>query len=451
MEVVHPRCCGLDVHKKTVVASLVITSDDGTVQRTVRTFSTMTESLMALSDWLESHQVDHIAMESTGVYWWPVFNILEDEDRTLVVVNPQHMKAIPGHKTDVKDSDWIADLLRHGLLRASFIPPAPIRAMRDLLRYRKTLVHQRTQEVNRLHKVLESANIKLAAVATDVMGKSGRDMLASLIAGEQDAAVLAELARSTLRKKLPALRQALTGRVQEHHRLLLDQIVGHIDYLSVQIAQLQAEVMRLQMPEPPDLTGEEVAEVPESTPSSRAMDGEGSPPPVRDHLGLPVADAVLLLQTIPGIGPVAAATIVAEIGVDMTRFTSGKHLASWAGVCPGNHQSAGHRGSSKPTGGNPWLKAVLGEVACSIARSSGSYLNAQFHRLARRRGKHKALVAVAHSVVRIIYILLRDKTSYTDLGADYFDKLDATRLERHHVHRLEQLGYSVSLLPRATS
>jgi transposase len=412
VQVVYTRCCGLDVHKKTVVACVLITAEDGGVQRIVRTFGTMTADLLALSDWLQQLRITHVAMESTGVYWWPVFNVLEDEERTLLVVNPQHMKAYPGHKTDVKDSEWIADLLRHGLLRPSFIPPAPVRELRDLMRYRKTLVQERTQEINRLHKVLESANIKLAAVATDVMGKSGRAMLSALSAGEEDADVLAELALRSLRKKLPQLRRALEGRVKPHHRLLITQILGHIDYLSAAIAQMQDEVARLQAP---------------------------------------FQEAVDLLQTLPGVAEVTAATIIAEIGVDMSRFGSAKHLASWAGVCPGNHQSGGTRRNAKPTDGNPWLQAVLGEVACSLARSRGTYLHEQYHRIARRRGKQKAIVAVAHSVLVIIYHMLRDKRPYQELGADYFDKLDAARIERHHVRRLEQLGYTVTLTPKVAA
>ena len=408
----------------------------------------MTADLLALADWLDKLQVTHVAMESTGVYWWPVFNVLEDDDRTLVVVNPQHMKQIPGHKTDVKDAEWIADLLRHGLLRASFIPPAPIRALRELVRYRKSLVQQRTQEVNRLHKVLEAANIKLATVATDVMGMSGRDMLAAIIAGEDDAAALAEFARRSLRKKLPALREALTGRVQAHHRVLLAQILRHIDYLNESIAHLQDEIEQMQATAdaPPSSIDDQVTTDAADEESIQAPQEALHSVPARMHAD--VAQEVALLQTIPGVGAVAATTIIAEIGVDMRRFISAKHLASWAGVCPGNNQSAGRRGSSKPTGGNPWLKGILGEVACSIARSPGSYLHAQFQRIARRRGRHKALVAVAHSVLRIIYCMLRDKRPYEDLGPNYFDTLDAARIERYHVRRLEQLGFTVALSPQ---
>jgi transposase len=410
MQVVHTRCAGLDVHKRTVVACVLLTHDDGTVDRSVRTFGTMTAELLALSDWLSQLDVSQVALESTGVYWRPVFNLLEAADRQIVLVNPQHLKQVPGRKTDVKDAEWLADLLRHGLLRASFIPPAPIRNLRELTRYRKTLVHQRADEVNRLQKTLEGANIKLAAVATDVLGVSGREMLAALLGGEVDPTVLAELARGRLRAKLPALRQALTGRVQVHHRVLLAQLLAHIDFLEESIAQLQAEI---------------------------------------EHALVPYAAATELLQTIPGVGAVVAAALVAEIGTDPTRFPSAKHLASWAGVCPGNKQSAGKRLSGKTTKGNVWLRAMLGEAAWAIARSPGTYLHAHYHRIARRRGKYKAAMAVAHSILIIAYCLLRDHRPYQDLGATYLDERDAARTERYHIHRLEQLGFAVALSPAA--
>ncbi len=406
MRVVHTRCCGLDVHKRTVVACVLLTEEDGSVRRFVRTFGTMTGELLALSDWLERLAVGHIALESTGVYWRPVFNLLEGEGRELVLVNPQHVRHVPGRKTDVQDAEWLADLLRHGLLRASFIPPAPIRALRELTRYRKTLVQARTSEVNRLQKTLEGANLKLACVATDILGVSGREMLAALLSGEEDPEALAELARGRLRAKLPALRQALTGRVQPHHLVLFAQLLAHIDFLEEGIAHLQDEIEACQAP-------------------SDA--------------------AVELLQTIPGVGAVTAAAIVAEVGTDMSRFPTAKHLASWAGVCPGNKESAGKRLSGKTTRGNVWLRAMLGEAAWTIARTRGSYLHAQFHRIARRRGKPKAVVAVAHSVLVIAYHVLRDQQPYRELGADYFEQRDAARLERYHVRRLEQLGYLVTL------
>lgn len=409
MQIVHERCCGLDVHKKTVVACVLLTRADGTVERQVRTFGTMTEDLLALSDWLTDLEVRQIALESTGAYWKPVFNLLEGEDRTIVLVNPQHMKAVPGRKTDVKDSEWLADLLRHGLVRASFIPPAPIRELRELTRYRKTLVRERGQETQRLQKLLESANIKLSAVASNVLGASGRDMLHALRDGEEDPQILAEFARGQLRAKLPALRQALLGRVRPYHRVLLGELLAHIAYLDEAIARLGAEIER--------------------------------------HLA-PFAEEVQLLTTIPGVSQTAAATLIAEIGVDMTRFPSARHLASWAGVCPGNRQSAGKRLGGKPTKGNGWLRAVLGEVAWAAARTRDTYLRAQFERLAKRRGRKKAVVAVGHTILVIAYHLLRTRRPYTDLGLDYFDSLDAERIARHHVHRLGQLGYEVTLTPK---
>lgn len=379
MQVVHPRCCGIEVHKRSVVACVLLTAPDGTVRRRVSTFGTMTADLLALHDWLGTVGVTHIAMESTGVYWRPVYNLLEEEGRTILLVNPRHMRAVPGRKTEVRDAEWIAELLRHGLLRGSLIPPAPIRALRELTRYRKVLVAQRADEVNRVQKLLEGANRKLASVATDVLGVSGRAMLAALPEGQDDPEALA-------------------------------QLLAHIDYLEAAIADMQLEI-------------------------ARAL--------------APYDEAVALLQTIPGVGPGAAAAIVAAIGVDMGRFPSGRHLAAWAGVCPGNKQSGGKRLGGKTTNGNVWLRAMLGEVAWSIARCKGTYLHAQFHRLARRRGKYRALLAVAHSVVVFIHHLLPDHRPYADLGADYFERLDTARTQQHHVRRLEQLGYSVTLTPAA--
>ena len=401
MQVVHERCCGLDVHKKTVVACVLITQPEGAVQREVRTFKTMTVDLLALSDWLSRLGVTHVALESTGVFWRPVFNILEDDERTLLLVNPQHMRAVPGRTTDVRDSEWLADLLRHGLLRASFIPPAPIRAIRELTRSRKTLVQARADEANRLHKTLEGANLKLAAVASDLLGVSSRAMLAALLEGERDADTLAELARGALRAKLPALRQALAGRVQPHHLVLIRQLLAHIEFLEQAIAQVQAEIEQC-LP--------------------------------------PYAEALVLLQTLPGIRAVAAAAILAEIGVDMGRWPSSGQLVSWAGLCPSNKQSAGKRLKSPVNRGNVWLRAIMGEVAWAAAKKKDTYFYAQFHRIARRRGRNKAVIAVAHSLLVVIYHVLRTGRPYTELGADYFDRLDATRIERHHVRRLEQLG-----------
>jgi len=357
MQVVHERCCGLDVHKKTVVACILVTSPQGVVQKQVRTFSTMTVDLLALADWLKSSEVTHVAIESTGVFWKPVFNLLE-ADFSVVLVNAQHIKAVPGRKTDVKDSEWIADLLRHGLLKASFIPPEPIRVLRELTRYRGSLIQERAQEVNRLQKTLEGANIKLAAVATDVLGKSGRDMIQALIDGETDAQALAELARGLLRKKLPQLQEALLGRVQPHHRTLLRHILAHIDFLESLLEQLMADI--------------------------------------ETQLS-PYKEEQELLTSIPGISGTAAAIIIAEIGVDMEVFPSDKHLASWAGVAPGNRQSGGKRLSGAITGGNPYLRSVLTQVAWAVSHTKDNYLSAQYHRLARRLGRKKAIVALARS------------------------------------------------------
>lgn len=323
MQIIHPRCCGLDVHKQDVKACVLLTDPNGTTTSQVCTFSTMTDGLLALADWLRGHAVTDVAMESTGIYWRPVYNILEDEC-TVILVNAQHIKAVPGRKTDVKDSEWLADLLRHGLLQPSFIPPAPVRELRDLTRYRKTLIGERAQEANRLQKVLETANLKLAMVATNVLGVSGRQMLMALLGGEQDANALAELARGRLREKLPLLRRALVGRVHPYHLVLIDRILAHVTFLEESMAALQEEI---------------------------------------DRALVPFAQAVALLVTIPGVSEQAATTLVAEIGTNMEQFPSAKHLASWAGVCPGNRESGGKRKSGKPREGNHWLKAVLGEVA----------------------------------------------------------------------------------------
>jgi transposase len=393
------------------VACVLFTEADGSVHKQVRTFGAMTSDLLALNDWLNALAVERVALESTGVYWQPVYNVLE-ADHDLLLVNAAHMKAVPGHKTDVKDAEWIADLLRHGLLRASFIPPQPVRELRELTRYRQGLLHERTQQVNRLHKLLETANLKLGAVASDILGKSGRDMLDAIVAGVADPTVLAELARGRLRAKLPTLRAALEGRVHAQQRLLLRHLLVHIDFLEAQLDELTAEI--------------------EATLA-------------------PLAQAVQLLETIPCVGHTAATAIVSEIGADMSRFPSAKHLASWAGVCPGNKQSGGKRLSGETTHGSPWLRAMLGEVAWSIAHTADTYLAAQYHRLARRCGKRKAIVAVSHTLLVIVYYMLRDQRPYQDLGADYFERLDTARLQRRYVRGLEHLGFAVTLTSPQTA
>jgi len=412
MQVVYQRCAGLDVHKRTVVACVLLSQSNGAVVAQVRTFGAMTRDLAALSGWLRDQQVEQVALESTGVYWWPVFNLLEEAGHGVLLVNPQHMKAVPGRKTDVADSRWLADLLRHGLLRASFIPPATIRQLRELTRYRKALVQERTQEVNRLQKVLESANIKLAGVASDILGASGRDMLRALADGEDNPAVVADLARGVLRKKLELLGHALEGRVKPHHRVLLRAILQHSTFLEASIKGLDAEL---------------------------------------EHVLVPFTEQRQLLQTIPGVNRTAAATIIAEIGVAMTRFASAAHLASWAGVCPGNNQSGATRRSGRTTDGDPWLRGLLGEVAWAAVHQKGTSFGTRFRRLARRHNKQKALVAVMHNLVIVIYHVLRDQTPYRELGPDYFPPNDPQRQTRRHVQRLEQLGYAVTLGPHVVA
>jgi transposase len=396
----------LDVHKKNVVACVILTFREK-VEQMVQTFQTTTAGLLALFAWLKSLQVTHIAMESTGIYWRPIFNVLE-EGHTIILVNAQHMKAIPGRKTDVKDSEWLADLLRHGLLKASFIPPKAIRELRELVRYRKGLVAQRTQEINRLHKVLETANIKLASVASNVVGKSGRAMIRALIAGEQNLETVTQMAHGALRQKMPQLREALQGHLEDHHRFLLEQLLNHIEYLERTTTTICQQIQ---------------------------------------ERSVPLQQSIDLLMSIPGVQWLAAVSILAEIGTDMSCFPSAKHLASWAGVCPGNKQSAGKRLSGKTTQGNPYLKAVLTEVIWGISRTRDNYLSAQFHRLSKRLGQPKAIVAMEHSVLTIIFHMLRDKKAYHDLGADYFKTMDRERLAQQSVKRLQALGYAVTLIP----
>jgi transposase len=397
----------LDVHKRDVVACVVATPPDGTPHKTVRAFGTMTPDILALADWLTAQEVTHVAMESTGVYWKPLWNLLEDSF-ALLLVNARHVKAVPGRKTDVRDCEWLADLLRHGLLTGSFVPDRAQRELRELTRYRTSLVRERTAEANRLQKTLEGANIKLASVATDILGASGREMLAALGAGETDEAKLAQLARGRLRDKIPQLERALVGRVATHQRFLVAEQVAHIDFLDQAIARVSDEI------------------------AERVRSDE---------------DAITRLDTIPGVGRAVAEVLVAEIGADVGRFPTAQHLASWAGLCPGNHESAGKRRGGATRKGSPWLRACLVQAAHAAARTKGTYLAAQYRRLAARRGKAKAAVAVAHSILIIAYHLLTEGTVYRDLGGNYFDERDRQAVERHLVHRLEGLGYTVSLAP----
>jgi transposase len=409
MDLLYPCCAGLDVHKETVVACVRRANAAGKAQRQTRTFGAMTAQLLELADWLAEQGVTHVAMESTGVYWKPIWNLLEGQFQILLV-NAQHVKQVPGRKTDVKDAEWIAQLLQHGLLRGSFVPATPQRELRELTRQRRQLIQAKAAVANRIQKVLEDANIKLASVATDVLGVSGRDMLRALIAGREDPKGLAELARGKLRPKIPELRLALHGRVTEHHRFLLRLLLEEVE-------QHEAWVARLT---------ERIGEV----------------------LPAPFAEAVQRLATIPGIDERAAENILAEVGADMAPFPGADRLASWAGMCSGNRESAGKRKSGRTTKGNRWLRATLVQVAWAASHTKGTYLAAQYRRLAGRRGKKRALVALGHTILVIIYHVLKDRTTYRELGSDYFDRLDAERLTRTLVRRLERLGHKVTLQPQ---
>jgi len=404
MELIHERCCGLDIHKKSVVACLITPK-----AKEIRSFGTMTRDLLALADWLAENQVTHVAMESTGVYWEPVYNLLED-DFTLLLVNARHLKMVPGRKTDVRDAQWIGELLQHGLLKASFIPPRPQRQLRELTRYRRSVTQERSRVVNRIHKVLEGANIKLGSVASDIVGASGRAMLSALVAGETDPEALADLAQGKLRDKIPALREALRGLVQHHQRFMLQSQLRHLDFL---LDFLEEEIARLD---------EEV--------EARMR---------------PFEETVERLDQIPGIGQRTAQDVLAEIGTDMTPFPTAAHLASWAKLCPGNNQSAGKRKSGRTGKGNPWLKSALTEAAKSASRTKDTYLSAQRRRIAARRGKNRASIAVAHSILNSIYYMLRDGTTYRELGGNYFDERNRHYVVQRSVRRIERLGYRVTL------
>lgn len=405
MNVVHTHCAGLDVHKKTVVASVIVSDGKEGLRKETRTFGTMTSDLLALSDWLMGYGVTHVAMESSGEYWKPVFNILENNFEVLLV-NAQHIKAVPGHKTDVKDSEWIAELLRHGLLKASFVPPVGQRELRELTRYRSTFVRERATLVNRVQKVLESANIKLASVASDVMGVSGRAMLEAIIEGQASPAEMAELAQKRMRTKRDLLAKALEGRVKPHHRFVLTELLCQIDSLDETIERFNEQV---------------------------------------EEYCRPFKESAVLLDTIPGVGREVAEIIVSEIGTDMSRFPSAGNLASWAGVAPGNNESAGKRRSGKTTKGNKALSTALNQAAHAASHTKDTYLSAQYRRLAARRGKKKAIVALEHTILVIAYHLIKRQEPYRELGGDYFDKRRPEATAKRLVKRLEQLGYSVSL------
>lgn len=410
MERVIERGAGLDVHKKTVAACLRGPGSHGERIQAVRTFGTTAAELLALRDWLEAHGVTHVAMESTGVYWKPIFYVLEDAF-TCVLANAAQIAQVPGRKTDVKDCAWIAQLLEHGLIRGSFVPPAPIRDLRDLTRYRKSLIQEHTRQANRLHKVLEDAGIKLASVASDVLGVSGRAMLQALVTGTRDPEALADLARGNLRKKLPALRQALAGRFRAHHAFLVAQILAHLDYLDESIEAVSQQI---------------------------------------DVVMAPFADEVARLDTIHGVNKRTAEVIIAEIGVDMRVFPTAGNLASWAGLCPGNNESAGKHRSGKTRKGDPWLRAALVQAALAAStRSNRSAFGARYRRIMRHRGHKKAVVAVARAILETAYYLLARQTTYQEPGRDYYERRHADHVRRRAIQVLERQGYRVILEPAA--
>lgn len=402
MKVLYERCCGLDIHKRTVVACLLTP-----VGKEVRTFGTMTKDLLAMSDWLSEQSCTHVAMEATGVFWKPVYNLLEDSSMTLLVVNAKHIKAVPGRKTDVKDAEWIAELLQHGLLTSSFIPDRAQRELQELVRYRRSLVGERAREVNRIQKVLEGANIKLSSVVSNTMGVSGRAMLEALVAGTASAEEMAALATARLEATPEQVEAALEGRMGAHQRMLLGLQLQHITHLDEAIGRVSTEIAeRLR----------------------------------------PFEDQLTRLDTIPGVSRRGAEELIAAIGVDMSRFPSHRHLASWAKLCPGTNQSAGKRGNASTGKGNPYLRETLVEAGWAAGRTKQTYLGAQFRRLKARRGAKRAVVAVGHSILVVAYHILKEPgTIYTDLGPNYFDERSKEATTKRAVKRLERLGYKVTI------
>lgn len=410
MDTLFNKVAGLDVHLKVIRVAVRCRQESGELIKQVRSFGTMTRDLRALADYLQSLGVTHVAMEATGVLWKPVWNVFEGRF-TLLLVNPRHLKKVPGRKTDVTDAEWIAQLLQYGLLQGSFVPSRSLRNLRDLTRHRAQLTGEHTRAVNRIHKLLEDANIKLGAVASDVLGKSGRKMLRALLNGQDNPELLADLALGRLREKIPQLKLALEGNCTEHHRFMLGRLLSHLGYLEKHMAEFSQRIAQRM--------------------------NELVPSELQDRL-----------DRIPGINRRTIENIVAEIGVDMTIFPDEHHLTSWCGMCPGNEESAGRRLRSRTRKGNRWLRRALVEAAWAAARKKDSYLKAQFRRLAPRRGQNRALVAVAHSLLVIIYHILKHNVEYTDLGPDYFDRLEPERMRRYLVKRLQNLGYDVTLSPK---
>jgi transposase len=407
MDPMFDSCAGLDVHKRSITACVRRLRPERSIFQETRTFGTMTRDILEMADWLTSEEVSHVVMESTGVYWKPIYNLLEDRF-TVLLVNARHVKHVPGRKTDVQDCQWLAQLLQAGLLKGSFIPERPQRELRDLTRHRAQLVAEKTKVTNRLHKVLEDTNIKIGAVASDLLGASGRDMLRALIAGQQTPQEMANLARGQLREKMPQLVLALEGRVTKHHRFVLAELLDHLEDLERRIERFSRRI---------------------------------------EEVSGPFDQAIQALMQLPGIERRGAENVVAEIGVTLDAFPSAAHLASWGGMCPGSNESAGKRKSGKTTKGSRWLRAALCQAAWAATRKKDSYFQAQYRRLAGRRGKKRALVAVGHSLLVVIYHILKDQLTFKDLGADYFERLNVKRLIPKLVKRLENFGYEVNLTP----
>jgi transposase len=401
MDVVYTHVCGLDVHKKNIVACIITPKG-----KEIRTFEAMTDHVILLVDWIKGAGCSHVAMESTGAYWKPIYNLLELEGIETLVVNAQHIKNVPGRKTDVKDAEWIAGLLRHGLLKGSFIPRRDQRELRELIRYRRSLIEERSREVSRIQKVLEGANIKLSSVVSNVLGKSGRAMIEALITGETDPGILSELAKHKLKSKKEDLKRALNGLVGHHQKLMLSAQLRHIDYLDEEIGRLDEEIKKRMLPFEEDLA---------------------------------------LLDTIPGIARRTAETIVAEIGVNMDQFPSAAHLCSWAGLCPGQNESAGKRLSGKTRKGNKKLRSTLVEAARAAARTKETYLSSQYHRIAARRGSNRAAVAVAHTILSIVYYILKRKQPYIELGPTYYEERKRNTIIKQSIKKLKSLGVTVSI------
>jgi len=470
MDVIYQRCAGLDVHKKTVMACVRVLGKDGRANKRVREFGTMTDDLKNLRRWLAAQNVTQVAMESTGVYWKPIWNVLEKGNFELLLCNARDLKQVPGRKTDVKDCEWIARLLQHGLLRGSFVPSRGLRDLRDLTRTRAKLTDEKTRHVNRLQKILEDTNVKLSSVASDTLGVSGRAMLEALLRGEDDPTELAELARGRLRSKIPQLRLALEGNVTEHHRYMLQLHYGQVQHLEAVILDLDARIARLMggADEVALVGGDDLPLFPELEDTTDPPPDDSGPPsggnaPKTSEAAEPAGPvdlscdtapdpstsslhvAVALLCTIPGILTRTAQNILAETGDDMSRFPTANHLTSWAGVAPGNNESAGKRRSGKTTGGNRFLRRAVSQAAWAATRTKGTYYSALYRRLVGKRGKKRAIIAVGRSMLVTIYYMLDRGTSYEELGDDYFDRLNNKGITQYHVGRLKKLGYSVKL------